>query len=63
MKCKLMYSEVFITHRAQESTCICHPKKFVIERTRGLIYLKLVAKDFFPKIISSSAGENAGDSV
>ena len=38
-------------------------KKIVIERTRGLIYLKLVAKDFFQKIISSSAGENAGDSV
>ena len=35
----------------------------VIERTRDLIYLKFVAKDFFPKIISSSAGENAGDSV
>ena len=28
-----------------------------------LVYLKFVAKDFFPKIISSSAGENAGDSV
>ena len=38
-------------------------KYFVIERTRDLIYLKFVAKDFFPKIISSSAGENAGDSV
>ena len=38
-------------------------KKIVIERTRDLIYLKFVAKDFFPKIISSSAGENAGDSV
>ena len=37
-------------------------KKIVIERTRDLIYLKFVAKDFFPKIISSS-GENAGDSV
>ena len=35
----------------------------VIERTKDLIYLKFVAKDFFPKIISSSAGENAGDSV
>ena len=38
-------------------------KKIVIERTRDLIYLKFVVKDFFPKIISSSAGENAGDSV
>ena len=38
-------------------------KKIVIERTRDLIYLKLVPKDFFPKIISSSAGENSGDSV
>ena len=38
-------------------------KKIVIERTRDLIYLKLVARDFFPKIISSCAGENSGDSV
>ena len=38
-------------------------KKIVIERTRDLIYLKFVAKDFFPKIISSSAGEKGGDSV
>ena len=37
--------------------------KKVIEQTRDLIYLKFVAKDFFPKIIRSSAGENAGDSV
>ena len=35
-------------------------KKIVIERTRDLVYLKFVAKDFF---LSSSAGENAGDSV
>ena len=34
---------------------------FVIERTRDLIYLKFVATDFFPKIISPSAGENSGD--
>ena len=40
---------------------ICHPKKFVIERTRDLIYLKFVATDFSPKIISPSAGENSGD--
>ena len=48
-------------------TCIymyvrsCHQKKNVIERTRDLIYLKFVATDFFPKIISPSAGENSGD--
>ena len=35
-------------------------KKIVTERTRDLIYLKFVATDFFPKIISSSAGENSG---
>ena len=35
----------------------CHQKNFVIERTRDLIYLKFVATDFFPKIISPSAGE------
>ena len=39
----------------------CHQKKIVIERTRDLIYLKLVATDFSPKIISPSAGENSGD--
>ena len=38
-------------------------KKFVIERTRDLIYLKLVATDFSTKIISLSAGENSGDSA
>ena len=37
--------------------------KIVIERTRYLIYLKFVATDFFPKIISPSAGENSGDSA
>ena len=37
--------------------CVCT----VIERTRDLIYLKFVATDFFPKIISPSAGENSGD--
>ena len=36
-------------------------KKVVIERTRDLIYLIFVATDFFPKIISPSAGENSGD--
>ena len=35
-------------------------KIIVIERTRDLIYLKFVAKDFSPKIISPSAGENSG---
>ena len=47
------------------SVCIyiamCEQKKIVIERTRDLIYLKFVATDFFPKIISPSAGENSGD--
>ena len=42
---------------------ICHQKKIVIERTRDLIYLKFVATDFSPKIISHSAGENSGDSA
>ena len=36
-------------------------KKIVIERSRDLIYLKFVMTDFFPKIISPSAGENSGD--
>ena len=36
-------------------------KKIIIERTRDLIYLKFVETDFFPKIISPSAGENSGD--
>ena len=40
--------------------CVC-TKKIVIERTRDLIYLKLIVTDFFPKIISLSAGENSGD--
>ena len=38
-------------------------KKIVIERARDLIYLKFVATDFSPKIISPSAGENSGDSA
>ena len=42
-------------------TYSCHQKKIVIELTRDLIYLKFVATDFFPKIISPSAGENSGD--
>ena len=40
---------------------VCVQKKIVIERTRDLIYLKFVVTDFFPKIISPSAGENSGD--
>ena len=40
---------------------MCVQKKIVIKRTRDLIYLKFVATDFFPKIISPSAGENSGD--
>ena len=39
----------------------CHQKKIIIVRTRDLIYLKLVATNFFPKTISPSAGENSGD--
>ena len=42
---------------------MCVQKKIVIERTRDLIYLKFVEKDFSPKIISPSAGENSGDSA
>ena len=42
---------------------ICHQIFFVIERTRDQIYLKFVATDFSPKIISPSAGENSGDSA
>ena len=38
-------------------------QKNVIEQTRDLIHLKFVATDFFPKIISPSAGENSSDSV
>ena len=38
---------------------VCVQKRIVIERTRDL--LKFVATDFFPKIISPSAGENSGD--
>ena len=40
---------------------MCVQKKIVIEQTRDLIYLKFVVTDFFPKIISPSAGENSGD--
>ena len=37
-------------------TYVCVYKKNVIEQTRDLIYIKFVATDFFPKIISPSAG-------
>ena len=40
---------------------MCVQKKFVIERTRDLNYLKFVATDFSPKTISPSAGKNSGD--
>ena len=36
-------------------------KNIVIERTRDLISLKVVATDFSLKIISPSTGENSGD--
>ena len=36
---------------------MCVQKNIVIERTMDLIYLKFVATDFFPIIISPSAGE------
>ena len=42
---------------------VCVQIFFVIERIRDLIYLKFVATDFFPKIVSPSAGENSGDLV
>ena len=45
------------------SVCVCVCVCTIIERTRDLIYLKLVATDFFLKIISPSAGENSGDLV
>ena len=68
------YSNCIINHflpaRASEqgnvigSVCIyIYICVFVIERTRDLIYLNFVATDFFPKIISPSAGENSGDSA
>ena len=42
---------------------VCVQKKIVIERSKDLIYLNFVATDFFPKIISPSAGENSSDSA
>ena len=60
--CKLLPARASEQGNVIGSVHMC-TKKIVIERTRDLIYLKFVAQDFFPKIISSSAGENAGDSV
>ena len=59
----LLYASVFTRARKLAGWFLCHQKKIVIERTRDLIYLKFVAKDFSPKIISPSAGENSGDSA
>ena len=69
--CIYIYSIPHIYPRAQASgnvigsvsvyIYIYHQKKIVIERSRDLIYLKFVATDFSPKIISPSAGENSGD--
>ena len=66
-----MYFFFFLPARASEQgnvigsvriyIYICVQKNIVIERTRDLIYLKFVATDFFPKIISPSAGEKSGD--
>ena len=69
--CQIVKSKQLLPARASEQGneigsvriyiyCMC-TKKIVIERTRDLIYLKFVATDFFPKIISPSAGENSGD--
>ena len=53
-KCFFLYLYIYIY--------VC-TKKIVIERTRDLIYLNFEATDFFPKIISPSAGENSSDSA
>ena len=65
------FSNIFITRAPSEqgnviglvSVYICHQKKFLIERTRDLIYLKFVATDFPTKTSSPSTGENSGDSA
>ena len=59
---RMKYLVIFHADTCNKSY-ICVYKKIVIEQTRDIIYLKFVARDFFPKIISSSAGENSGDSV
>ena len=68
-KATLLVYHILLPARASEQgnvigsvrVCICHQKKIVIEQSRDLIYLKFVATDFSPKIISPSAGENSGD--
>ena len=68
-KMLIVFKPTFLPARASEQGNVigsvriymCVQKKIVIERTRDLIYLKFVATDFFPKIISPSAGENSGD--
>ena len=65
------FCDIYLSARASEQgnviglvsvyIYICVQKKFVIERTRDLIYLKFVATDFSPKITSPSTGENSGD--
>ena len=62
----LYYPRAQASRVMQSGWCPCiymSSKKIVIERTRDLIYLKFVATDFSPKIISPSAGENSGDSA
>ena len=54
-------SVMYIIGSVRMYNIMCVQKKIVTERTRDLIYLKFVAIDFFPKIISPSAGENSGD--
>ena len=62
-----MIENAFLPARASEQGNVIGSvrsvQKNVIERTRDLIYLNFVATDFFPKIISPSAGENSGGSV
>ena len=68
LECAIVHFVTRVCKRAGSCNRVCPYiynvyKKIVIEQTRDLIYLKLVAREFFPKIISSSAGENSGDSV
>ena len=61
----LLVKSLVILHAdpCNKSYILCVQKKFVIERTRDLNYLKFVAKDFSPKTISPSTGENSGGSA
>ena len=70
--CLLYYTAsvyLFLPARASEQGNVIRSVRIYIyiymytKKNCNLVYLKFVAKDFFPKIISSSAGENAGDSV